>query len=90
MLGLSSVRIRFWAKKFNIEIPSRVRRQSISESNLVRVAEVKIQNPEVMRISEENKKILEISGQSGLKLSLFEAGTEKHFQAMLRMLEGEK
>ena len=87
LLGLNSVRIRYWASQFGVEIPSRIKRKTTKEKGVVRVAEVKFKASDVMKSAPETRKVLEVKSDSGLSLSFFESGSDMQFEKLLQMIK---
>ena len=87
LLGLNSVRIKYWASQFGVEIPSRIKRKTTKEKDVVRVAEVKFKASDVTVSAPEMRKVLEMKSVSGLSLSFFESGSDLQFEKFLQMMK---
>lgn len=87
LLGLSSVRIKHWAAKFGEEIPFKGRRKPRPENAIIRVAEVTFKSSVGERISQEEKKILELKAANGLSLSFFESVSGEQFEKFLHLVK---
>ena len=87
LLGLNSVRIKYWASQFGVEIPSRIKRKTTREKDVLRVAEVKFKASDVTVSAPETRKVLEMKSVSGLSLSFFESGSDLQFEKFLQMMK---
>lgn len=87
LLGLNSVRIKYWASQFGVEIPSRIKRKTTREKDVVRVAEVKFKTSDMTVSANETRKVLEMKSVSGLSLSFFESGSDLQFEKFLQMMK---
>ena len=85
LLGLNSVRIKYWASQFGMEIPSRKKRKTSREKDVVRVAEVKFKASDVS--APEARKVLELKSTNGFSLSFFEPGSDMQFEKLLQMMK---
>ena len=87
LLGLNSVRIKYWASQFGVEIPSRIKRKTTREKDVVRVAEVKFKTSDMTVSANETRKVLEMKSVSGFSLSFFESGSDLQFEKFLQMMK---
>lgn len=85
-LSLDTARIRVWASRFGVDIPKAVRKKS-TEKHILKISEVKIENPGMPRASQNGKKVLELSSGNGICLSFFESGTDIQLEKILRLVK---
>ncbi len=85
-LSLDTARIRVWASQFGVDIPKAVRKKS-TKKQILKISEVKIENPGQPGASQNGKKVLEISSGNGIRMSFFESGSDSQLEKILRLVK---
>ena len=86
-LGLNTVRLRHWAKHFQIDLAAPKIKKSKESIKIVKVAAVKLNNNNNGNIDFNNRKTIDVSF-AGLTISMYEACDENQIATVLKVVGG--